>query len=325
MKNVYIDDGSTGIKMAWTDDNGEVQAIMINNTFKGEHSTPNGDTPVYNYVCNGQKFSFAKLSPALVKANNVQWQYSESNAVAIQHALQVSGIPPQEITAIVSLPISEYYDHRNQLNMDNIKKKKESVMQLVTRIPESEPQFKIVDVKVLAESIPASVAKVSELEEFDSLLVVDLGGTTLDVAMIQGGTSDILQIEGNDKIGASAVTLEVLDALKRANGMSSTWFIAESIVKKRHDDAFIKARLNNPANLPIIKEALEKAIVELANSTVNFLTRFSGYSHVSVVGGGASMIADAVKAKTNVADNRFFISENPQFDLVIGMYNIGEE
>ncbi|MEW0833957.1 recombinase, partial [Escherichia coli] len=53
------------------------------------------------------------------------------------------------------------------------------------------------------------------------------------------------------------------------------------------------------------------------------LNEFSGYTHVMVIGGGAELICDAVKKHTQIRDERFFKTNNSQYDLVNGMYLIG--
>lgn len=60
----------------------------------------------------------------------------------------------------------------------------------------------------------------------------------------------------------------------------------------------------------------EKALTHRVTDSVG---RFAGFTHVMVVGGGASLVAGAVKQATGVSDDRFFVSDNPQFDLVLGM------
>jgi plasmid segregation protein ParM len=42
-----------------------------------------------------------------------------------------------------------------------------------------------------------------------------------------------------------------------------------------------------------------------------------------VIGGGAELISDAVQKHTNIRKDRFFKTETSQFDLVNGMYLIG--
>lgn len=55
--------------------------------------------------------------------------------------------------------------------------------------------FTIKDVKVMPESIPAGYEVLQQLNELDSLLIIDLGGTTLDVSQVMGKLSGISKIQ----------------------------------------------------------------------------------------------------------------------------------
>lgn len=60
----------------------------------------------------------------------------------------------------------------------------------------------------------------------------------------------------------------------------------------------------------------EKALTHRVTDSVG---RFAGFTHVMVVGGGASFGRRRSEAGHGVSDDRFFVSDNPQFDLVLGM------
>lgn len=45
----------------------------------------------------------------------------------------------------------------------------------------------------MPESIPAGFKALADMSPFESLLIVDLGGTTLDVAKVQGQLAGISQ------------------------------------------------------------------------------------------------------------------------------------
>lgn len=59
-----------------------------------------------------------------VVTTETRYQYSDVNVVAIQHALQQTGLKAQPVDVIVTLPISEYLDANNQKNKQNIERKK---------------------------------------------------------------------------------------------------------------------------------------------------------------------------------------------------------
>lgn len=54
--------------------------------------------------------------------------------------------------------------------------------------------FTIRNVRVMPESIPAGFKALADMSPFESLLIVDLGGTTLDVAKVQGQLAGISRV-----------------------------------------------------------------------------------------------------------------------------------
>lgn len=61
----------------------------------------------------------------------------------------------------------------------------------------------------MPESIPAGYEALQELDELDSLLIIDLGGTTLDISQVMGKLSGISKIYGDSSLGVSLVTSAV--------------------------------------------------------------------------------------------------------------------
>ncbi|EFD0226798.1 plasmid segregation protein ParM domain-containing protein, partial [Escherichia coli] len=128
---IFIDDGSTNIKLAWLED-GDVKTLISPNSFKPEWSfSLLDDAAPANYEIDGEKFSFDPLSADAVVTTETRYQYSDVNVVAIQHALQQTGLKAQPVDVIVTLPISEYLDANNQKNKQNIERKKKNVMREV--------------------------------------------------------------------------------------------------------------------------------------------------------------------------------------------------
>ncbi len=132
-----------------------------------------GDKKVFNYTLNGEQYSFDPISPDAVVTTNIAWQYSDVNVVAVHHALLTSGLPVSEVDIVCTLPLTEYYDRNNQPNTENIERKKANFRKKITL--NGGDTFTIKDVKVMPESIPAGYEVLQELDELDSLLIIDLG------------------------------------------------------------------------------------------------------------------------------------------------------
>ncbi|EBR2769251.1 recombinase [Salmonella enterica] len=315
---IYIDDGSTNIKLQWKDDG--VRQSISPNSFKREWAVAFGGQQVFNYMLNGEQYSFDPISPDAVVTTNVAWQYSDVNVVAVHHALLNCGIEPCEIDVVVSLPLSEYYDKNNQPNKANIERKKANLMRPVEL--NGGKTFTIKHVEVMPESIPAGFEVVKNLNELDSLLIVDLGGTTLDISQVMGKMRGISRIYGDSTLGVSLITGAVKEALSVARTKGSS-YLADDIIIHRNDASYLSSRINDTSRIELVREAIESSHHRLVNRVIEAISYFEGYSHVMVIGGGAELIADHVKTHCGVREERFYKTHSSQFDLVNGMYLIG--
>ncbi len=294
---VFIDDGSTNIKLQWQESDGTIKQHISPNSFKREWAVSFGDKKVFNYTLNGEQYSFDPISPDAVVTTNIAWQYSDVNVVAVHHALLTSGLPVSEVDIVCTLPLTEYYDRNNQPNTENIERKKANFRKKITL--NGGDTFTIKDVKVMPESIPAGYEVLQEeLDELDSLLIIDLGGTTLDISQVMGKLSGISKIYGDSSLGVSLVTSAVKDALSLARTKGSS-YLADDIIIHRKDNNYLKQRINDENKISIVTEAMNEALRKLEQRVLNTLNEFSGYTHVMVIGGGAELICDAVKKHTD--------------------------
>ncbi|MCS4266618.1 plasmid segregation protein ParM [Serratia sp. BIGb0163] len=316
---IFIDDGSTAIKMAWQE-NGEQRTLRSPNSFKPEWSTPFGDQLPANYLLDGERYSFDPISPDAIRTTHTRYQYSDVNVIAIHHALLKTGLSPQPVDVEVTLPLGEYLDEHNQPNRDNIQRKQRNILRPV--MLNGGEIFTIRNVRVMPESIPAGFDIVKDLDELDSLLIVDLGGTTLDVAQVRGQFTGITKTFCDPGIGVSLMTEAVKSALAAANTRASSYF-ADDLILHRHDVPYLRTRVNDAAQFDQVLNALQEKEAMLNRRVQLAIERFSGYTHVAVVGGGANIVEAAVRKVTAVPDARFFESLAPQFDLVNGLYQMG--
>ncbi len=73
--------------------------------------------------------------------------------------------------------------------------------------------FVIRSVSVLPESIPAGFSVLAGLEDDESLLIVDLGGTTLDVSHVRSKMTGITKTWCDPNIGVSLITSGVKEQM----------------------------------------------------------------------------------------------------------------
>ncbi|HII1994563.1 TPA: plasmid segregation protein ParM [Escherichia coli] len=317
---ICIDDGSTNIKLAWTE-NGERRNAISPNSFKSEWSAPFGGTQPANYMLDGVRYGFDPVSDRFVQTTDTQYQYSDVNVIAIHHALVKSGITPQEVDVVVTLPLSEYFDTNAQPDMANINRKKANVLRPVEY--QNGEAFTIRNVRVMPESIPAGFKALADMSPFESLLIVDLGGTTLDVAKVQGQLAGISQVFCDPHVGVSLMADAVLSVMA-TNGMRTSHHIANTIIEHRHDEAWLRQHIHNDAHYASLMAVIREKEETLKQRVIRALAGFSGYGRVMVVGGGAEIVAPAIHEACGV--NATFIADGvPQFALVNGLYAMDKE
>ena len=321
---IFCDDGSTNVKLAWFEKGNITTSLSTNSFRKGWKVEGLGSNQTYNYELEGQKFTFDEVSNEAIKTTHIEYQYSDVNVLAVHHALLKSGIPPQEVSLTVTLPISEFYTPDCQKNELAIQRKTDNLMRPV-RLNKHEG-FVITGVEVMPESLPAVFSQLVEddVGALEKSLVIDLGGTTLDVGVIVGQFDDVSAIYGNSAIGVSMVTQAVLTALKMASSDTSA-LVADELIKRREDDAFIRQVVNDESKIPLVPSTINSAIEKLGAEVVDDLAGFRNVNRVYLVGGGASLIEPAVKQAWHNINHKIHVMDTPQLALVKSIAKFKEE
>lgn len=314
MRNVSCDDGSTNVKLAWLED-GKMKTFVSPNSFRAGWKVDGmGGGKVWNYVIGGMKYTADNVSRDAITTTNVEYQYGDMNLLAVHHALLNSSVEPQKVSLTVTLPVSEYYDGDCQVNEENIRRKKQNLMRPLTL--NRGQTFEITDVSVMPESLPAVFSQLASLKvgQLETSLVIDVGGTTLDAGVIVGQFEDVSAVHGNPGIGVSMVTRAAQTALRNA-GSETSAFVADTVVRRRHDYEFLSQVINDATQVESVVRAIENEINSLGTLVVSDLARWRNVNRVFLVGGGAGLIEPAVRKAWNLAPDRIIVSEAPQTAL----------
>ena len=322
--NVYCDDGSTTIKLAWND-NGKICKSLSQNSFRhGWKVDGLGIRQTFNYELDGKKYTYDEVSNQSILTTHIEYQYTDVNLLAVHHALLNSGLAPQPLSLTVTLPISEFYTKECQKNELNIQRKIENLMRPI-RLNKGDV-FTIEHVDVMPESLPAVFSRlvVDKVGQFEKSLVVDIGGTTLDVGVIVGQFDSVSAIHGNSGIGVSSVTKAAMSALRMASSDTS-FLVADELIKRRNDPDFVRQVINDETKTDLVLNTIEGAIASLGEQVVNELGDFHHVNRVYVVGGGAPLIYDSIKTAWHHLGQKVVMMESPQTALVEAIAAFKEE
>lgn len=294
MLRMACDDGSTNVKLAWYE-NGSLKTHISPNSFKDGWSTDMfGSNSVYNYEIDGHKYTYDIGSSAVIGTTHISYQYGIMSRLAIHHALLTSGLPPQEVELTVTLPVTEFFTEDSQINEDNIRRKKQNV--LGELILNKGIIFNISNVFVMPESIPAARESLTKdkISSFERSLILDLGGTTLDCAVIQGELDGISEIKGNSEIGTSRLTKAVMNALSFASSPSS-YVIADEVIKNIENQQFLQKIINDHDKIQYVINVIKKESKYLADSVINEIATINNINRIYLTGGGAEIIYPYIK------------------------------
>ena len=312
---IFCDDGSTAVKLAWYD-NDKLNMSLSSNSFRSGWKVEGmGMRQTFNYELDGKKYTYDEVSNESIRTTHIEYQYTDLNVLAVHHALLNSGLKPQTVSLTVTLPISEYYTKECQKNELNIQRKIANLMRKV-KLNKGEV-FTIEHVEVMPESLPAVFARLvkDNVGQYEKSLVIDLGGTTLDVGVIVGQFDSVSAIHGNSDIGVSLVTNAALTALKMASSYTSA-MVADELIKQRNNPDFVRQVINDENKTALVLDTIESAIATLSAQVVDDLAGFRDVNRVYIVGGGAPLIEDAVKTAWHHLGSKVVMMDSPQTSLV---------
>lgn len=304
-KLVVIDDGSNYLKVSYIDKDGEKTLLSFESRVinKAMPSLTGDGYSKNSFQINGNKYSVSKSSIDVIPTNNKEYQYSEHNRVLIHHALRQIGITG-DVEVCATLPIGTFFNLDGSENSVAIDAKCNNLIGEIDYL-DGNSSINITGCYVLPESIPAFVCAKKELKlSGDRFLVIDVGGTTTDVAII---TSDN-QIEKSTSFNFGAfkaikeftsIVCNKLDLNELSDALALNGFLTGSILGQDvSDDAL---RIKNDFSKSV--EALIKQFAEIKL-----------FDSVIITGGGSHLLS---LAYPNVVK-----TSNPQFDNASGMLSM---
>jgi plasmid segregation protein ParM len=312
-----IDDGSTNVKISWIE-NGILKTVVSPNSFRKDWKSAAllRGQKVFNYTIGTTKYTYDATSDKALSTTHIDYQYDDLNLLAVHHALLQTGLEACDVEVVVTLPITQFYNPDDcQRNEERIEAKRQNLMREIS-LNKGE-LFNIVGVEVMPESLPAALSHLldSDASEFTKSLVIDCGGTTLDMGVIVGEFDDVSAIYGNNEIGVAMVTDATRKALAAADSDSS-YLVANELIKRRDDMAFVKSVVNDESRIADILQRIEIKITELGDQVAYEAKKFAkNPNRVYLVGGGAPLIESAIREAYSTLGERVVMIDKPQSAL----------
>ena len=92
--------------------------------------------------------------------------------------------------------------------------------------------------------------------------------------------------------------------------------IADELIKNRHDQDFVAQVVNETSKQNLVLDTIETAIHKLGEAVVDDLLQYRNVNRVYIVGGGATLILDAVREAWSHLGEKVVLMDEPQTALV---------
>lgn len=297
MQKVMIDDGSNYVKLCFKiNDSVQTQLIPSRVIRKALPSMSMAGFSDASYEIDGDRFSFSSTATGVIPTNNQDFQVALHNRVLINHALKNAGLTG-DIEVVVTLPVGQFFNVDGSRNDELINKKIDNVKGKVKHLDGS----KGVDIKscyVLPEGVPAFVYAKHELGLTGRrFLMVDIGGTTTDILIINGDD----QIENFKSVNVGA--LKMLSEF-------STLVCSKLQLSELTDELTIDGLLSGVVVGVDVSEFAKRVIKSfeaMVNESISDFGELKLFDAVIFSGGGANLFnsdyINALKTKEPQFDN----------------------
>jgi len=190
--DVFLDEGSNGLKMMWTYDEEICRDFLPSRVVQDDLTKGDGSYCDEAYKADGDVFTVAPFADGALPTDTRGYQTSVYNRVLVHEALRRNGFGGKQVRITVTLPVGDFYAVKPRNNA-LIDKKKKNLMEPVENLL-GHQLAEIVDVKISPEAIPAWMnyvldekgEQITEADASHRIFVVDQGGTTTDFAIIDG-------------------------------------------------------------------------------------------------------------------------------------------
>ncbi|PSB81762.1 hypothetical protein C5F64_17085 [Photobacterium damselae subsp. damselae] len=308
---IFLDDGSTGTKIAFIKDD-ELFTTTIANRAElglGVQDSSDKNSGTYTVLTDEREVTFTFYPECrALRTANIAYQYGALGVAAIHHALHSLGFSGRELDVCVTLPISEFYTN-GRVNKENIKRKIANVKTPVSC--EGKKDITIAQVQVYPEGIPASYVKLTEngksVSDDDVTFLGDLGGTTFDLALFAGSASRIMKC-ASFPIGMYRTYGAVKNAINTPDCRDS-----------RIESLLLTGQAGNGRFVINRNEVTAQVMAEAKNYIDEFLFGEGRVDRFLLIGGGAELLSEFLSL---VDDNNYELIENPTTALVTSIAKI---
>jgi len=321
---VADDNGYADHKIAWFDQNGKIMTMKVPSLIQvgGQGLTDAQGSRIGAYQADGTDYTCSSAVTSPIKLRSADYPVSAANRVLFTHALTKAGLLGMPVQAAVTLPFRDLFKDDGSINTQLRQSTQDNFMRGNVEVVGSEAQPEVVSVNVFAEALSAwfdwafeDNGELSdgfcEMRDFSGeMLVVDIGGSTTDLASLQmveeGGESNMVIHHGKSGteavgvIDAKAKLEELICAALAGEGVEGLLGHAGKIPAALVERVMIHGGGNFAGRSWDFSKQREQACKDVAQRITAFIRSRvgnpAGYFKILVVGGGAIVFQPWIKA-----------------------------
>ncbi|MGL5103100.1 MAG: plasmid segregation protein ParM domain-containing protein [Plesiomonas sp.] len=307
---------------------GNAQSMNLEAGTSWETTGDSGEKAVFSVVSRGND---------LINTCDPSYQISPAHRVMVINTLAQMGLGGRDIILADTLPINQFYSDLGVINTARIEAKRQSLMTAVKNYSGQLESPRIIDVHVFPEAIPAYVSATvmpdmsqnKELEGAESVIVVDLGRFTCDIAELDGNHQIVNR--GTSEHGIH-IMLHRVHALIQENatklGITEPEQIAVESIDGIIRQGYIGSRLESAAHKridirPLVTQAAQELSLLVRKDIRGVHRNLSDIDILIVVGGGANWIGGKLDYLPNFTQDwecPVYIPDTPEFAIVRGVH-----
>ena len=314
---VGCDDGFSNTNVVILSGGKPQQLVLPSRARAGVHTTSqitgSSDEIVPVYETEGLRYTVGDM-PDSEGAGFQGYPFSAMNRSVVQHALRMAGLGGREVRLATGLPLMLYYKG-DKPNTEIIERKKQSLLQAISAVDGS-PTASIVSHEVYPEGLSAWVDYAVDdqgnlrNDEDETVGVVDMGGRTIDIAVVMPGQRIDHGSVGSKVLGAHDVVEEVRVALVKKYGFE--------IEASRIERALSTKTIKMWGKVYDISEEVNNALLTVGQQIESEIDRRLGNGNrldkILFVGGGTYLFKDvAAKYPNAVVHEQPEVANAPGF------------
>ncbi|NDO81535.1 hypothetical protein CJP72_12390 [Citrobacter sp. NCU1] len=333
---VAVDAGSGNVALTFERD-GQMETYITPSLIRsGNQQTLSSETSSSWLTTDaGRERSYVVVNQGadLVDTCDPDYQVSAAHRVLVNEALVRAGLDGCDVIVAETLPVNQFYSDIGKIDRSRIKAKADNLLIPVRNFNGDITPPRIAHVEVFPEAVPALISAqndIPDLAEAESVLVVDLGRFTCDMAVVDKDMQVISRRTSENGIHRMILRVHALlqefeaTSGKNINAKDLNIDSIDTIIRQGYIGSRLEAARNKRIDVTSVISQAASELAEIIRADIRKVHRnMRDVDALLLVGGGANYIGGKLHDMPDyTADwhDVVFIPDYPETSIVRGVY-----